>query len=265
MNAIPPVKTFEEHRQFRQDLVKLQLWFAWHWRRQHAGEPFQAILRQRIDLYRGLGLNQGGSPRPDEIAFVDPLWSSLEAQLCALVAACQDDSTADRFESKAFQAVQPTLDAHVRQDYEQRPYVLDFQCGSLAYERPYPDHPGRVYVHIANALTPRSIFDDSAHLPACLLDLMQKSSVEYGVDSLGTGSWLNSYPPWLKLFPAEWVEHMTQEDKEVSWHLDFWGQFINARGTFHARRGRRLRETGEFPFYPRYSWCSFEALRAHLT
>ena len=125
-------------------------------------------------------------------------------------------------------------------------------------------HPERVHVHITNARQPRSIFDDRAYLPGCLSCLMDRAEAEHGAGSLGTGSLLNSYPRWLALLPAEYLDHMEPEGEDVWCGLGTWGQFITARGTFHAGRAARLRESGRMPYPWRYAWCSFAALRRHL-
>ncbi len=93
---------------------------------------------------------------------------------------------------------------------------------------------------------------------------MDRAEAEYGADRLGTGSWLNSHPRWLALFPEEYRRNMGADDEDVGCGKGFWGQFINARGAFNAKHARILRETGRFPYPKRYSWCSFQAMRRHL-
>jgi hypothetical protein len=257
----PMRKTYEEHRQYLHDIVKLQLWFVWWWQHHHPDASFQSILRDRVDIYRKTKINRGmmNPPKPD---FDAPEWLDLERHLSQLYLKHRSD--ARTYENAAFHIIQPTIDARSKRDYEERPYVLDYQCGSLKYDRPKEEHPKRVSFHIANALSPQSIFADENYLPQCFADLMNKSASEYGADALGTCTWLNSHAKWLDFFPPEWSGNMEPRNKNVQWHLGFWGQFITARGTFNTRLGRKLRETGEFPFWPRCSWCSFESLRKHL-
>ena len=256
-------KRYEEHCDYLFDVVKLQLWFLWHWKRTHPDETIQSILRNRIDVYRKTDINKE-SMNPAHVNFDDPEWRDLEERIVERYQKHCFTSDVVAFENDAFQVVRPTIHARSRRDYEERPYVLDYNSGSLTYCTPGKKNPKRVYFHIANAIAPRSIFADNDYLPQCLLKLMEKSAAEYGADSLCTGTWLNSHPIWLKLFPGEWRAHMTPENRDVQWHFGFWGQFITARGTFNARLGGQLRETGEFPYWPRSSWCSFTALRNHL-
>jgi hypothetical protein len=256
-------KTCEEHRQYLHDIVRLKLWFVWWWQHNHPDESFSSILREKVDIYRKTSINRG-TMNPVKTDFENPEWLNLEEQLYGLYQKHGSSGEALLFEDAAFRVVLPTIDARARRDYEERPYVLDYQCGSLKYDKPNEKGPKRIFIHIANAVSPQSIFADKRYLPQCLMDVMEKSAAEYGADSLGTSTWLNSHPRWLELFPSEWLINMEAKSKDVEWHFGFWGQFITARGTFNARLGQQLRETGELPYWPRYSWCSFDSLRQHL-
>jgi len=257
-------KSFDEHRQYLHKIVRLKLWFVWYWQQKHKEESFSSILRNRVDIYRKTDINQGAM-NPPQVYFDDPQWLDLEHKLLDLYRKHSSDDDAFQFEHNAFHILKPIIDKRAFRDYLEPPYVLDFQCGSLKYDRPEKNNPTCVSFHIANALAPGSIFDDKNYLPDCLISLMDKSSAEYGADSLYTSSWLNSHPLWQKLFPEEWEKNMESENHDIQWHFGFWGQFITARGIFNDRLGRQLRETGRFPFLPRYSWCSFESLRNHLS
>jgi hypothetical protein len=229
----------------------------------HTEETFHSILRDRVDIYRKTNVNKG-TMNPSQPNFDDPDWLELEGRIYKLYQKYLPDDDALGFEDAAFNVVRPCIYARSKRDYEERRYVLDYQCGSLKYDKPKSEHPKRVGFHIANAISPQSIFADKQYLPRCLTNLMNQSAAEYDADELGTHTWLNSSPKWMKLFPAEWSSHMEPESKGIQWHFGYWGQFINARGTFNARLGRHLRETGELPFWPRHSWCSFASLQEHL-
>ena len=62
----------------------------------------------------------------------------------------------------------------------------------------------------------------------------------------------------------EWKEGLGEPNTNVQWHYGFWGQFINARGTFNAKAGAKVRETGSLVWYPRYSRCTTKAMREHI-
>jgi len=172
-------KSFDEHRQYLHKIVRLKLWFVWHWQQNHKEESFSSILRNRVDIYRKTDINIG-TMNPAQVYFDDARWLDLENKLLELYREHSSDEHGTLFEKKAFNILKPTIDARAFRDYLEPPYVLDFQCGSLRYDRPEKINPTRVSFHIANALAPRSIFDDKSYLPDCLISLMDKSSAEYG-------------------------------------------------------------------------------------
>ena len=173
----------------------------------------------------------------------------------------------EEFENKSFEILREILDEHSRKEYVKTssPVLQDYQSGSLRYEKPNDlKNPDCCFFHIANACQPGSIFDDPAYLPKCFFDLMEKAKAEYGAEKLCTGTWLNSYDRWLALFPKEWIDNMGPVDTDVKRTLNFWGQFINAKGIFNRKIGETMRKTGKLPFYPRHSWCTFNSLKKHL-
>ncbi|MEG2075187.1 MAG: hypothetical protein RRY34_01695, partial [Victivallaceae bacterium] len=134
-----------------------------------------------------------------------------------------------------------------------------YQCGSLRHELNLAADNATLVFHIANARRPESIFAAPGYLEDCfrqLLMVAEKLNAKY----IGTGTWLNSNRHWLAYFPDEWMQNMGPENLWPSWGYGFWGQFISARGTFNEKYGAILRESGKFPFYPRYSFCRVEVM-----
>jgi len=256
-------KSFIEHKQYLYDIVKLKLWFIWTWKQNHSEEPVSHILRERVDIYRKTDINKE-LLQAVNLRFDDPEWKTIEQRITELYGKHQSDDDAAKFEEEAFQVVQPTIEVRALRDFEEPAYVLDFKCGSLTYEPPKPEAPDCVQIHIANAIAPRSIFDDKKYLLDCFRSLLDGCTRDYNVDSFWTETWLNSYPKWLEYFPEEWTDNMSEPDKDVMWHFGFWGQFITSRGVFNHRLGNQLRETGVFPFSPRSSRCRVEVMREHI-
>ena len=112
------------------------------------------------------------------------------------------------FENEAFDYVKPFIDLRLDRDYNETAYHLDYKCGSLTYNEPQSEISKRVYIHISNALSPKSLFSDKNYLPKCLIELMDKSEAEHGANSLETDTWLNSNSKWTELFPKEWSDNM---------------------------------------------------------
>lgn len=254
-------KSLEEHTEYLYEIVRVKLHFLYQWLQSHPDETLTEAIRERVDIYRKTDINTDVM-NPKAINWEHPRWQQLENELSTVYDSASD---ADDFEEQAFAVIRPMIDGRVRQDYEERPYVLDYKCGSLTYDKPREDQPQRVGFHIANALQPKSIFADPEYLPHCLQELIRKSREEYGASELGTFTWLNAHPRWLGLFPESYATiNASDPDENVKWHFGYWGQFITARGTFNIKLGAQLRETGIMPFMPRYCWCTFDELEEHL-
>ncbi len=83
------------------------------------------------------------------------------------------------------------------------------------------------------------------------------------LETIGTGSWLNSVPPFTTLFPPEWLASAKPFPKLVQ-GKGWWGQFIDRRGGYHRPNGDYLRRTGRFPYPVLNFTCSIDSLRRHL-
>ncbi len=266
MGSKPPI-SFEDHCGYVLDSARLDLFFLWIWLDKHPGETFVQALRGRVDLVR---------KTDPELPYLDKVpvnyghraWPGIEAGLSEIYSRLRKSGgTADEFEAAGYGLCEGSLKACAENSYHNGDYWAAFgtyQCGSLKFDAPSEEEPRRVSFHIKNALAPRSIFEDPGYLPSCLFDLMDKAAKEYGADTLQTETWLNSLPKWLELFPPEWMDNMGPDCKDVGWGYGHWGQFISARGCFNRKYGDVLRRTGDFPFWPRKSHCSFKALKGHL-
>jgi hypothetical protein len=123
------------------------------------------------------------------------------------------------------------------------------------------DVPARhASLHFFNAAAPRSPFEDPSRLAGDLRSLIQDCRQRHPtVQFLWCQSWLNSYSPFLALFPESWrqgasvrsPEHMDARSlgRGCLNTLNWWGQFMRSDGSFYEERGRRFRaEGGTFPY-----------------
>lgn len=259
--AVP--KTFEEHVEYLRDTLALKMWFLRRWLRDHPDETVFSVLKNRVDILRKTDIVEPGREVADA-DFESSRWMELAERCAAAWRRTRDDADSRAFEEAGVAVFMPAVLPRAERDFAAHVPGKGMKCGSLTYRGIDPKFPDVIAVHIANALQPASIFDDPLYLPRCLLELMEKSHAEFGVTKLHCGSWLNSHPRWLALFPREWTDSRGPEDRNVQWHLGFWGQFITARGTFHARNAASFRATGLMPFAFRTADCGFAALRAHL-
>jgi hypothetical protein len=261
----PLPKTIDEHIDYHFNMARLKLWFAWNRAKIRPDETLESILRYRTNLWRIAAMAAGPSGPASETDYAAPEWRKLLLPLLELYENTARDSDADRFEKGGFEIFRNALEEKARATFVIGPVKPHGAMGALSYDPPAPETPCRVAFHIDNPLQPRSIFDDPGYLPACLRALMDDAEQKHGTTELQTATWLNSHPAFLKNFPPEYIDNAGPEDKEIRWGDGFWGQFTNARGCFNEKFGQHFRRTGELPYWRRKRWCSFEALRRHLS
>jgi hypothetical protein len=275
----PAPKTLAEHREFLREYVRLQLWFLWTWLNRHPQESFLFAIRNRVDILRKSDLNPGRSKATRTAGdFSDPRWIALEEEAHRLYLQVRDQN-ADLFEREAWKIFGPVIEARVERDFNEGDGLDDYQCGSLRYHAPRRIGSYRltavlcqvmrgrgpsVFFHIGNRIAPRSIFANREYLPSCFSQLMAETRQKYYAGALRTSTWLNSYPRWLELFPAQWRTNLSPPREEVTWAQASWGQFITSRGTFNYKHAELLRQTGTLPYKPRSSWCTFPDMQEHL-
>lgn len=268
MKAQPPATNAGEHLDYLVSTARLMLWFARKWTLEHPAEGFAEVLAKRVGVFRLSGFNPDFLDSTRVKAEDFPDWLAAADTIRRYFDETRDDPDSSCFEQWCVELLMPGFRSRVARDLEDIRSFKDlesYQCGSLRYNlRPNQDTPRRVGFHIANACSPHSIFDDPLYLPGCFLALMGECEARFGVTEIGTGTWLNEHPRWLRLFPPEWAEHMGPPARGIVGHYGFWGQFITARKTFNHKLARQFRATGEFPYLPRSSWCRIEALREHL-
>lgn len=257
---LPQYKTLSEHRTYLHEIVRLKLFFLHLWLEQHPSESFSDVIRNRVDIYRKTDANPEAL-NPVQTHFDDEPWHTMEKEAHAMY--CQHRADRSRFERNAFEVFRNSIDARCERDYADPSVLARYQCGSLRYDESVsPD--GCIRFHIANAIAPRSIFDDPMYLPGCFQRLLDIAEKVFGATQIATHTWLNANPKWLALFPQEWSESLTQPEEDILWNYSFWGQFITKRGTFNFKFGNILRDTGHFPFLPRCAHCSIKAMREKM-
>lgn len=255
-------KTLEEHRQYLYDICRLKLFFISRWLKDHPEEKFSDVLRNRVDIFRKTDLNPEGI-NAEGIYFDNPDWLALESRLEEIWKMVKGDDKL--FEEWGFDLIRPHLDNRCERDYLDRSAFAGYQCGFLRYNLfIMPERPDTLGFHIANDRQPASIFDDLDYARECFNKLLDAAENRFAVSNIGTGTWLNNHPKWLAFFPEEWRTNLGEPNTNVAWHYGFWGQFINARGTFNAKAAAKVRETGKLQWFPRYSKCSVKAMREHI-
>lgn len=257
-------KTLAEHRQFLQDMTRLQLWFVGYWLAAHPDETVASCLNARVDIIRKTIFNEGPLENTLSVGMKDtPGWVKLVEQISDVFEKTRHDGP-EVFEAQAWQVCEPVVLPRAERDMAGPDPLANFQCGSLRYDLKASGDPPAASFHIGNRLKPVSIFADPAYLPACMRQLINAVRSELGVSYIRTGTWLNSYPHWLELFPRQWQDNMTEPNYNVTWSYGVWGQFVSARGTLNHRHANLFRQTGQVPFAHRASFCEIAQMEKHL-
>lgn len=258
-------KTLDDHCATLHGLVRLQLHAVHRWCAAHPDEPLAAVMAQRVDIWRKTDLNPGGLVEP--LADPDGIWSGLVEQIAELQRRLPGEAQRDAFEEQAHAMLRERIDRRAAIDLQHEIdglHLREYGGSSLRFHDCAPQEPGTVFIHIANAVAPRSIFAEAGYLEGCLRRLLDQAEQRCRALRVRSATWLNAHPAWLALFPAEWSANLGPADHDLHWHYGFWGQFLNARGCLNQRLAGLFRSSGLMPYPPRTAWCGIAALRAHL-
>lgn len=192
------------------------------------------------------------------------------AQECVTFPACVEEflKRADGHIVRAAAEFRETILDLAAQRYPESlaPNPLFGEGKSLRYQEPHPDLPRNWCVfHITNGIRPKSFLKEERYFAESFLELMDKSGAEFQYDTLYTFTWLNSHPRFLHFFPEEWRGNLGEPHPGIFANLGFLGQFLNAEGALNRKTADSFLATGELPFRPRKSNCSFASMRRHLT
>lgn len=259
--AAPAAKTLEEHRDYLHRVVRLKLFYLHYSLSElHPEETFSSAIRNRVDIYRKTDANPGPHT-PKDLYFDAPAWKEMEDAAAGLWEKYRSDRA--RFESEAFEVFRDSIDRRCERDFLDNSVLANYQCGSLKHETALSED-GYLEFHIANAVRPHSFYEDPLYLPRCFRALLRVAELQFHALGIKTCTWLNSSKRWLSLFPDEWLEHLSEPMKEVNWSYAWWGQVISHRGTLHEKNAAFLRENLRFPYPPRYTFCSLEAMKKKI-
>ena len=260
---MPELKTLEEHRKYVEDFARVSFFFARKWLvKKIPDQPISELIRAHTPLlYHGLNYLPG-------IWKDDPECQDILARADRLAALEPEE-----FENAMWDEIKDLAAKRADLYYPNAVGVkgpASWNCGSLKYDPPaeHPTNPPeRVVFHIANAVGPKSIFEDPDYLPCCFMLLMKEAEFRFGCTELSTSTWLNERAAFLNCFPQEWQDNLTphpEEPQVPGWHFGWWGQLVTRRGTVSHAADKFVRENGYLKYYPRSSHCSFENMRKHL-
>ena len=260
---MPVIKTVGEHCQYVEGIARVSFFFARKWLAPRFPEKnIGELIRDHTPLlYHGLNYLPG-------------VWS--ENSECREILAKSDrlaNLEPEEFEETMWDEIRELAAGRAEISYSTSVGVkapASWNCGSLKYDPPseHPNQdPGQATFHIANAVCPKSIFDDPDYLPHCFLLLMKEAQFRFGCHTLATSTWLNEKPAFLAFFPEEWLDNMSPRPEDLPiprWHFGWWGQLVTGRGTINPKAEKFVRENGHLKYCCRASHCSFENMRKHL-
>lgn len=264
--------TREKRTELVCNLVPLALWYVQRHHDLDQGDfsTFQRLLTAQTPIYR-LTEFWDGTNHPAS-GWEDERWNAICRKLYDLLQ-CQ---TVD-FESAGAGLFTPTILARIDTDLRAWPWIPCGYCpyklpdenifGPFVYEKAVSsEHAsgGRISIHIGNSRIPHSPFENMEQLRQDLLALVESVMIHHPTAKfIGCSSWLNSFDPFLTLFPKEWPQPEVTPYK-VSFGYNWWGQFVARTGGFNFRNAKQMRTTGMFPFPVRNGYCTIESLHRHL-
>ena len=256
--------TYEKRQDLAVKLCRLSLFYL----HRHAfnEESFREILNQQLPIYRLTTLWDGKNHPADACFFrTNSEWDSLVDALWVLYE--KNESNSAVFEERGLGLLSPYIQGRIQTDIENWPWI---PCGYspkklpqenvfdvFAYDEINSAGQGVVSFHIANSCLPESPFKDMnarAKELRCMVRAIKKRIPS--AKKITCNSWLNSFEPFLTLFPASYPRENAIHP--VSYGFNWWGQFISRDGRFHDRHGKIMRETGAFPFLSRTGLCDME-------
>ena len=229
--------------------LKLSLWYV---RVLMAREniAFEDAIVSRVNVYRNTDFFDG--THQPAWGHEDPDWNAYLKGLKAIFDRCEGKA----WEEEGLAYLWPRVTKEGRRPSATgRPY----HCWT------YDDGDESIALHIANVYQPKSPLSEMrGAFRATLLQLLRDTRARRPeVKIVRCGSWLNSAPPFLALFPESWRESANVSRKSGV-GMGHWGQFMDRTGRFHVRNGEHLRATGAFAYPCRSCHAPLDEVIAHL-
>lgn len=258
--------TLKARRELVEGLIPLNLHLAWRLLRQ--GHPFEEVLNARVDIYRYTSLYDGkvmpfGAPP----GWRDERWEGMLTRLRRTLRRHAAASESLGFEREGYELLRPLLETALARGVAQWPRIEDRPYGFFTYDLTELAQPPAcaIGLHLANPFAPLSPFvDPQERLRELQRLLADVSRAHPEVTHVSTGTWLNSFEPFLALFPPEWAASAA-EVTVLFKGAGLWGQFYDRRGGFHRKNAEYLRRTGDFPYPPMKCQCRIDTLKAWLS
>ena len=257
--------TVEARRDLVENLCRLSLHLAAKERAK--GVDFAATLTGQTPLYRLTTLWDGERhpARPPE-SWHDEQWDALVAGIASV-------ADQEKLVATGSERLWPLLGPRIDLDVAEWPYIpsgvgVDRDIcihGFFLFERAQVESDTtEMELHMGNTLAPESPFDEPKdrmrELSSLLRDACERNP---RLETIVCGSWLNSFAPFQRFFPPEWVTGASPP-AALDYSYGVWGQMVSRDGSFHRRNGDHLYQMGRLPYPSLTCRCGIDALRDFL-
>ena len=262
----PALAQYEAIREYHFEIIRLKLWYV-HYLVRNTKIDFDEAVQRRVRLRW----------------YTDgPSWPEVKAKIFELLTRYSNE--VNHLERKGVKLLQPFIEGAIEDEYqregprhpcgclrrsgeEHRHHCCRWLDGAVHYGCfwRYKDIQGQacVALHFHSVVQPQSPFQELPELAKSLRRLVENCKQENpDMRYISCGSWLNAFPPFLRLFPDSW--RLSAEPMAHDNHSEWWGQFRDRRGGFHWRNAQAFRETGEFLYPSLFCKCKVTDLETHL-
>jgi len=257
--------TLDDRRDFVEGLVPLSLHVAW--RLMGQGMSFEEAVNIRVDIYRLTSLFDGKVfPYNAPSGWHDERWEEMLDRLRLIYALHAGEATSEAIERDGYEVFRPVLEPAFARGVAGWPRLEDRPYGFFSFNLADLKKPAAraIEIHLGNPFAPASPFAEPQERKRELLRLITNVCRENpDVAYIATGTWLNSFPPFLAFFPPEWTASASPSVGGF-WGGGLWGQFYDRRGRFHRKNAEYYRQTGSFRYTPMNCRCRIETLQAYL-
>ena len=163
------------------------------------------------------------------------------------------------FINRAYEILLPRLLARINKKYGLQEYKNTARFGCFDYNM----KDKKIDLHNINNKIPNSPFKKKKfHRLKDLLNLVKhsiKKNPRHKV--IQCGSWMNTFYPFLELFPHSWkATGKFQKKNSLAW----WGQFVDSSGGIHAKNSKQFLKNFKFPHPGEYYECNIYDLKEHI-
>ncbi len=254
--------TNKEHYDYLVDMIKLKLWFAFHYKNLFPKEELSDIISKRTMLLSYTTFN-------DDIIYNSsqcnnkPLWNDI---LTHISLNKQKHSHYVAFEKDALALLSGYIKGRVARDCDGLKWMLGSDSYNMMNPFKYDLSSNEEYLlfHFENHAYPNSILNDKSTFLAHMA-VMVSDAHKQGFKYIAGTTWLNNFRPWLRLFPPQWRENAMEDNADIQGDLGFWGQFISPDLRMQKNVVNRFKKTQQLPYAVNTSFASIEDFQRFLS